>query len=115
MNTNKKQGLPIGVGKFVEFASFRENKRSNLDVAKNGKLFSFLKETSSPLGESHLKVALVLDPFYFQLLSPHILTPDSTSTLPSLALLPLPVTEYYFIHLPFYLFRIMFKYKCTYE
>lgn len=54
--------IPWTTAKLVQLSSIGEDDKSNLGIAKNGKLIGFLQKSVPSLCKSHLPVDLVLDP-----------------------------------------------------
>jgi len=59
--------------KIVDPAGAGEDNKSNLCIAKDGKLPGLLEQPISSLGESHLPARRIVNPFYDNLSSPHYL------------------------------------------
>lgn len=58
-------------GVLEELSSSGEDDQSDLSVAENRDLMSFLQQSRPPLRERHLAVDLVLDPLQLNPTSPH--------------------------------------------
>lgn len=63
--------IPSSAAELVELPSSGEDDESDLRIAENRELVSFLQEAVPTLGEGHLPVDLVLDPLQLYPSSPH--------------------------------------------
>lgn len=68
----KKKKKPGGAGEgLIETAAGGEDEKSDIQVAEDGELAGFFDETGATLRETNLTAALVFDPLYLNLSSPH--------------------------------------------
>ena len=64
--------LPGIRGVFKELPFVREDNQSDLSIAQDRDLMSFLQQPTSPFGEGNLPVDLVLYPLHLNPTSPHL-------------------------------------------
>ena len=72
----QREREPAGAGELIKLAAARENNESNFSITENGEFISFLHQTISSLGESHLSINLVFDSLQLHFSSPHFFNPQ---------------------------------------